>query len=849
MLMHSFVRGLLCSLLLVAAATATPAIGQVPSPRDVLGHQPGESGWLAEWSEIVTYMERLDQASARVQVTRIGTTAMGRPMVMAIITSEANHARLREIMVGQAALADPRGVPAAEIDRLIATQPAVAFIGASLHGNEIMATQMSMELAHDLATDPELGRALEDVVVLLVPGMNPDGLDITRGWWMRTRGTEYAGSPMPWMYHHYVGHDNNRDFFMVTQPETKAVTRVLYEEWFPEVVYDVHQMGNRGARFFIPPFADPLNPNLDPLLVRETNLVGVQMALDLTDAGKTGISHRETFDLWWHGGGRTVPARHNMVGILSEAASSSYGDPVDQTEEELRQPEVGSMFPEPWEPGVWTPRDIVEYELIAAKSLIRLLDRQRETFVGNMVELARRQIAAGNSGDPFAYVLPVDQLDPGSAAELANVLMRGGVEVHRATAPLRAGGRTYPAGSWVVLMGQPFRAHAKDLLEPQRYPDRRIYPGGPPDPPYDLAGWTLPMQMGVEAVPVSEPFSTAALAPVDSAAAPAGEVSGARRGAAAALDPKLNNTHRAIHEVLNAGGTLTISEVPVSGGGERWPAGTPVVSGVADLDARLARWASDWGVNAVVMPDAPAGTTVDRLRVGLYKPWTASMDEGWTRWLFEQWEVPFDTVKDARIRRGDLTRDFDVIVVPDVSYRQIMQGLDPERSPAEYAGGLGEQGAAALRAFVEGGGTLVLLDSSSDFAIEELGVPVRNFTAAQDEDDPDQWYAPGSLLRVRWNADHPVAAGMPEESAVFYARSPVFEVEPGASGVTVLARYPESDLLMSGYAQGEEAIAGKAAAVVAEVGAGHVVMFGFRPQHRAQPHETFKPLFNSLYLR
>jgi hypothetical protein len=845
--MPRILRSLVGTFVLALAIPAAIAVAQVPSPSEVLGHTPGESGWLAEWSEITTYMDRLAAASPRVRVERIGETVLGRPMVMAIITSERNHGRLDEIKAGQARLADPRGVPQAEIDALIARQPAVGFIGASLHGNEIMATQMSMELAFDLATDPALAEALEEVVVLLVPGMNPDGLDITRDWWLRTRGTPYAGSPMPWLYHHYVGHDNNRDFFMVTQPETQAVTRVLYEEWFPEVVFDVHQMGNRGARFFIPPFADPLNPNLDPLLVRQTNLVGVQMALDLTEAGKTGVSHRQTFDLWWHGGGRTVPARHNMVGILSEAASADYGDPIVQDPSELRQPELGSMYPEPWAGGEWTPRDIVEYELIAARSLVRLLHRQREDFLTNLVALARRQVEAGQTGGPFAYVLPADQRDPGSAAELANVLIRGGVEVHQATSPFQAGGRTYPAGSWVVLMGQPFRAHAKDLLEPQRYPDRRIYPGGPPDPPYDLAGWTLPMQMGVEALPIDSPFPVAGLNRIEMAAVPAGTVRSAS-GSAAALDPRLNATHRAIHQVLAAGGRVTFSAAPVPAGEESWPAGTPVVSGVRDLAGRLARWAGELGVSSVGT-GRPAGRTLDRLRVGLYKPWTASMDEGWTRWLFEQWEVPFDTVKDARIRRGNLHREFDVIVVPDISYGQMMEGLDPERSPAEFAGGLGSQGAAALRSFVERGGTLVLLDSSSDFAIRELGVPVRNVTAEQDEDDPDRWYAPGSLLRVRWDASHPVASGMPDESAVFYARSPVFEVEPGSEGVAVVARYPDSDLLMSGYAQGEEAIAGKAALVVADLGDGKVVMFGFRPQHRAQPHETFKPLFNSLYLR
>jgi hypothetical protein len=836
-------------ILLVSLATgALPASTQaIPNPQQVLGHQVGADGRLAEWSGIVGYFERLSSASPYVRLEQIGTSVLGRPMVMAVITSPENHARLAAIRAGQAQLADPRGVALAEIQRLYREQPAVAFIGASLHGNEIMATQMSMELAYDLATDSTLQRSLRNIVVLLVPGMNPDGLDITRDWWLRTRQTPHEGAAMPWLYHHYVGHDNNRDFFMVTQPETRAATRVLYHEWFPQVVFDVHQMGNQGARFFIPPFADPLNPNIDPLIVRMTNLVGVQMALDLTAAGKTGVSHQERFDLWWHGGGRTVPARHNMVGILSEAASAAYGDPIEQTREELREPELGSMFPEPWGGGRWTPRDIVEYELIAAKSLVSLMDRQRENFVRNLVALANRQIRAGEEGGPFAYMVPAGQRDPGSAVEMLRVLQRGGVEVHEITEPIRVDGRSYAAGSRVVLMAQPYRAHAKDLLEPQSYPERRLYPGGPPSSPYDLAGWTLPMQMGVDVVEVSSPFPAGALTRMDSITTLPGSVRGAPAASATAfaLDSRMNASHRAIFEVLRSGGRVGFSSEPTVVEGARLPAGSPVVWGPRDLAERAQRWAGDWGLSPVATRPLREGR--QRLRVALYKPWTASMDEGWTRWVFEEWGVPFDTINDARMQAGRLTRDFDVIVIPDLTYREMVQG-SPRAHP-DYAGGLAERGTRALQLFVEQGGTLLLLDSSSEFAIRNLGVRVRDVEAAQDQGDADRWYAPGSLLRVRWDTSHPLAAGMPEESAVFYARSPVFEVLPDASNVTVIARYPDTDLLLSGYSQGEDRVAGKAAMIEARVGRGRVIMFGFRPQHRAQPHDTFRVLFNALHPR
>ncbi len=844
--MQSFLRSAPLAILASAVFATTPTLAQqaVPTPEDVIGFPVGTDGRLAEWSQIVDYFGQLDAASPAVSVEQIGVTAMGRPMIMAVVTTPENQARLDEIKANQARIADPRGVPQAELDQLIATQPAVGFVGASLHGNEIMATQMSMELAYDLATDPELQESLENVVMVIVPGMNPDGLDITRNWWLRTRNTEYEDARMPWLYHYYTGHDNNRDFYMATQPETQAVTRVLYHEWFPQVVYDVHQMGNDGARYFIPPFDDPLNPNIHPLIVRMTNLVGVQMALDLTEAGKTGIEHQSTFDLWWHGGGRTVPARHNMIGILSEAASVNYGDAITQDVDSISQPRLGSMFPEPWEGGEWTPRDIVEYELISAKSLTNLLSRQREEFVENAVTLAKEQVEMGRSGGPFAYILPPDQRDPGSAAEMLQVLAKGGVEIHEATASFTAGGETYPAGTRVVLMAQPYRAHAKDLLEPQDYPEMRLWPGGPQDSPYDVAGWTLPYQFGVDAQVVAEPFPTDALVVINTIPVEPGTVTGS--GDAYALNPQMNNTHRAIHEVLEEGGEITFSATPVTAGGVSWPAGTAIVSGLGDLDQRAQRWAADLGVEAVAVQSTD-GRTMDDLRVGLYKPWTASSDEGWTRWIFEQWNVPFDTIHDAQVRGGDLASRFDAIVIPDLSYRSIVEGSDPEENPPEYAGGIGTEGAAALEAFVNAGGTLILLDSSVEFAIEELGVAVRDLEAAQDEEDYERWYAPGSLLRVEWNDGHPLALGMPDESAVYYARGPVMDVLPGAEGITVVARYPESDILMSGYAQGEELATGQPALIEAEIGEGKVVMFGFRPQHRAQPHDTFKVLFNALY--
>jgi hypothetical protein len=815
-------------------------IATVPRPESVFGFRIGADGELADWSQIVDYLTALSESSERVRMEEIGRSVGGRPVVLMLITSAANHARLEEIRRSQERLADPRRLTDAEHARLLREQPAVVFVGASLHGNEIMGTQMAVELAHELATADQHASALDDVIVLLVPSMNPDGLEITRDWFLRTRETEHAAAPMPWLYHHYTGHDNNRDFYMVTQPETEAVTRLLYQRWFPLLVWDVHEMGNLGERFFLPPFADPLNPNLDPLLVRLTNLVGVQIAADMTAAGLTGISHRERFDLWWHGGGRTVPARHNMIGLLTEAASVRYADPVYQPASSLQQPRRGSLYPEPWQGGWWRARDIVEYELAAARSLLALMHRQRERFVRDKIELARRQIALGQEGHPFAYAVPPGQTDEAAAAELLRVLRRGAVEVHEALEPFSAGHRSYPAGTRLVLMAQPYRAHAKDLLEMQSYPEGSILAEPPTTEPYDLAGWTLPLQMGVEVHEISEPFSLPSLTELDLVPVRPAPVPG--RASAFALDPGTAHAHRAAFEVLRAGGSVTIAARPLEHAAGGWPAGTTIVGGLRDLQTRAARWATEWGVTARPLGRAD-GHTHRRLRVGLYQPWTASSDEGWTRWLFEEWGVPFESMRDSVVRAGGLRSRFDTVVLPAMRYAEIRSGLSGAHP--DYGGGLGSRGVEALREFVEAGGTLVLLGSSSDLALRDFAVPLRDVTA--DPDLPTRWHAPGSLLRVEWDRTHPLAAGMPAEGAVFYSQGPVFEIVDGAAHARAIARYPREDVLLSGFARGESVVAGHAAAVEVRLGAGRLVLFGFRPQHRGQSHGTFRVLFNSLY--
>jgi len=817
-------------LLLALIQAAEPPI----RPSAYLGFEPGADSMLADWKQVSGYMNSLAQRSPYVRVDTLGRTTEGRPFLLMTITAPANQARLAEIKRAQALLADPRRLTDSTLNAIRPTQPTVILISNNIHSTEVASSQMGLTLAYRLATDPDLTRLLDSVVVLMIPSMNPDGLDTVVSWYRRYKGTRYEGGPLPWLYHKYVGHDNNRDWFMVTQAETRLVTRMLYKEWFPEVVYDVHQMGSNGVRLFVPPFIDPVNPNLDPALVAAINLVGAQMASALYDAGASGVAHQLSYDLWWHGGFRSTPTRHNMIGILTEAASTRLGSPITLPFDSLRQPARGVNQPAQWAGGTWHLGDIVTYELIAAEALVRLAARDRATFIDRFVSLGRRAVDAGLAGNPFAYVLPPppDQRDPEAWASLANVLTSGGVEVHRAAEAFTADGRSYPAGSLVVLMGQPFRAHAKDMLEPQRYTpvnDR---------PPYDVAGWTVPYTMGVRAEVVNAPFS-ANLVKVDTVVPAPGRIEGA--GEVFILKNRTNAESRAIAALLSAGQSLTIAGDSVIVRGPR---------ARAILTEQAAR--GGFGVTAVRTAPVSSGMTRQRLpRIALYQPWTGNIDEGWTRWVFEQYGITYTTVHDNDLKRGGLRQRFDVLVLPDAETRSLVSGSDSTRVPLQYAGGMTERGAEAISAFVRGGGTLVCLDGSSNFAIARLNLPVVNVLAGE-ASGPQllRFYAPGSIFGTvlggvgTGGAGSPVTLGVPDSLKVYFESSAAFTVSAPARA---LATYP-SEPLRSGYARFQERLEGKAALVEAPVGSGRVILFGFRPQFRGQTHGTFKLLFNAVLL-
>ncbi len=818
-----------------AATPARAVAAAVPSPEQVFGFRPGTDYKLADYAMMVDYYRKLAAAAPdRVRVVDIGPTAEGQRMILAIISSRENISqpdRYREI---SRRLALARGLTEAQARELARQGKAVVWIDGGLHASEVAHAQHSPELAYRVATEdtPEMRFIRENVILLQVPVMNPDGLNMVVKWYRQNVGTPYELADMPWLYHKYVGHDNNRDWYMMTQPETRNVARLLYQEWFPQIIYNHHQAGPFPSRIFVPPFDDPSNPNIPPLVMREVNLVGEAMTARLEKEGKAGAISRISFDTWWNGGMRTAPYFHNMVGILTETALYRYATPRLYKPEEIPRAfrngvsaeEPSTFYPAPWRGGWWRLRDAVEYMLTASLAVLDIGARLREDWLYNIYHLGQASIRVGEKGAPFAYIVPPEQWDVGAAVALINTLRLGGVEVHRARAELTADSKKYPAGSYVILAAQPFRPYLLDLLEPQKYPDLRLYPGGPPKRPYDMTGWTLPLQMGVTLARVEKPFA-AELEPVEIAAAP-------ERPTEGYLSRRENASFRAVNQALKAGKSVFVASEKFVGG----DAGTFLVGRAAPAEAKALR------------QRAP--------RIGLYQSWVANMDEGWTRWLLEQYAFDYTTLHDADIRAGNLAAKFDCVILPQQEFRSLLLGHQPGDLPSgefsdaprdplvqrpEYAGGLGLEGAYQLKEFVSAGGTLVALDTAASLPIQLFGIPVRNVLAGVAN---TEFYAPGSLFHAEVIPDHPLTYGLPKEIIAFFVNSPAFEAFRDAR---VLVRYPSKGVLASGWLLGEPRVAGRGALVEAPLGKGRVVLIGFRSQFRGQPHATFKLLFDALY--
>lgn len=838
--------------------SACTAIAAPKTPEEFIGHPVAADYKLARWEKILAYFEQLDEASPRVKVTRIGTTTEGLPMIVAAISAEETIAKLEEHQKRQQQVADPRKIKDAEAEkRLVEESKVVLLYNCNLHSSEVASSQLAMELAYELTTEdsPRTKEILDRTILLLIPSANPDGLNKVIDWYEPSRDKPWEGTGMPWLYQKYAGHDNNRDWFMQALVETKLVSRVMYKEWFPTIVYDIHQMGNSSVRFFVPPFFDPKNANVHPLIDQSLMIIGGNMAADLAREGKKGVIHGAFFDNWWAGGFRATSQRHNMVGLLTEAASPMLATPVFQRKSDLKGGGRGmphyattTNFPDPWPGGWWRLRDVADYEKIACYSLLTLAARYRDRFQSNYIRLGREALTKGKEEPPYAWLLPPAERDQGTLLHLLRVLHDSGIEVHRAEKAFMADGAEYAAGTYVLYTSQPYRMHLNDLMELQHYPERSAYAGGPPETPYDIAGWTLPLQMGVRQVAVSAKFDCEAKL-LESI--PAAETKFAPRGDAYAylLLAGANDDYRLLNRLQAKG--ITRSQYL---GGE-WklddktsvPAGSVLINDLAnwnnDEDALLKGIACRIrSVSSSELARAKNLTALGTPRLALYQPWTASMDEGWTRWVLDHFEYKYASLHNAEVRAGNLRQRYDCIVLPSLDTESILNGREPDTTAQQYVGGLGREGVIALQEFLHSSGTLVCIDDSCNLPIDEFGIPVKNIVAKKKK---EEFYCPGSILRVSLEGQGPLTYGLPPRPAAYFVHSQAFEVTAGGK-TTTIGRYADSQVLQSGYLRGTELIRDKPAILSVKYGQGTIVLFGFRIQHRAQPHGTFRLLFNAI---
>ena len=845
----------------LAALLLAPVPGaaqDVPTPESVIGFELGSDYRLADYDQLTEYYRQLDAASDRMVLREIGTTAQGKPMYLAFVSSRENLQDLDRYRDISRRLARAE-VDSTEARRLSRQGKAFVWIDAGLHSTEVSPAQAMPRTAYRLVTseNPEVQKIRENTVVMLMPVMNPDGLDIVVDWYREQKGTRFETAPLPTLYHEYTGHDNNRDWFMMLMPETRAVAQQIWHRNYPQIVYNHHQAGEPPPAIVIPPFADPMNPNIPDRVTTGVNTIGSAIAQRMAKNDMPGVVSRETYTMWWNGGMRTAPYFHNQMGILSETMHYDYATPKEYDPEDLpeRYLRPSVMNANPWKGGWWRLSDQVAYERTASMAVAEVAADMKEKWLFGNWQMAHRAVEKGESGDPYAWVIPAEQWDDGAAHELVSVLRRNGVEIHRATGSFRAGGQQYGEGTYIAYAGQAYRQVLADLMEPQDYPTRREYPGGPIDTPYDLAGWTLPMQMGVEVDRPAEAFDapTEVVEAQDVAPSPSA-VTGS--GPVYLVTTKRNDAFRAVNGLLADGAEVSRAAASFDAGGRSWSAGTFLVR--ADRD-RLETLASETGLEVVGAGQGPDVETValEAPRVGLYRSWEPSMDEGWTRWLFEQWDFQFETVRDADLRSGDLS-SYDVIVFPQQDADDILHGNAPGTMPEQYVGGVGVEGTANLKEWIEGGGTLVTLDRASEYATRVLGVPVENAVAGIPRQD---FFIPGSLVRTEVDTSDPLAWGMQETAAAYFVRSLAFDPVPvasepnGAEGpkmaerqIDVAVRYAGDDLLMSGWENGaKEALGEEAAVLRVPMGQGTVVLTGFRTQFRAQPRGTFKLLFNALY--
>ena len=841
----------------------------VLSPEAFFGHKMGEEKKLARWDRIVEYFQQLAKASNRIRIFELGKSTEGHPFLLAILTSENNMQKLDKIREMSWRIAHPKDMSKEEVEDIIRNGKTVVAMTMSIHASEVGGAQMAPELAYEVISseDPSFQKIRENTVLLLFPSFNPDGQIMVTDWYNKYLGTEYEGTSPAYLYHKYTGHDNNRDAFSLTQVESQMVSKVLYREWFPQAYIDFHHMGSYGARFYIPPFSNPINPNVDPLIWTEQQLYGAHMSVRLEASGKMGIESAATYPGEFMPTFNYVPCWNNICGMLTESASARIATPVYVHYHQLQassrgRPEYMSQvnFPHPWPGGWWRLRDIVEQQKISGLATLEVAANFREMILRNMYLKAIRSIEKGQQEPPYAFIVSPNQHDYLTAIKLLRVLQALAVEIHAAGSSFVSDGVTYPAGTHVIFTAQPARPFLVSLLRKTNYRDSpwTRQRDGTPLAPYDFSTQTVAEFMGVTVLEASHKLEGdfQKLQPVEF---PEGSI-GAPSTHGYLLDGRLNDSFKAVNRLHKKGFKVRRADEPVKVCGVEYPKGTFYLPPQEGLEDHLASVAKDLHLCIETVDSEPSFSKheLKPMRVAMYQRYYGgNMDEGWTRWLLEDFEFPYTTVLDKDVKEG-LKDKFDILILPrdatplitgeklEEYYEKRMRGaMTVPKYPPEYRSGIAKEGVEKVKEFVQAGGTLLLLNEASSFAIEELKLPINNVLK---DVKPNDFFCPGSTLKVDINWENPLTYGIQKNCFILFRGGLAFSVKPGEANedYQVVLTYPEEDIMQSGWLIGEKLLSRKAALIDAKLGKGRIVLYGFSPQNRAQTHGTFKFFFNAL---
>jgi hypothetical protein len=900
-------RRVLTALLFTAGASVFAQSSSIPTPESVIGFKPGADFKLATYDDTIKYFKQLDAASPKLTLVPMGTSTQGRVYYAALISSGRNLAKVDRFREIARRLAAPEGLTEAQARALALEGKAIVHIDGGLHSTEVAGPQHTLQLAYDLLSkdkDAGVQRILDNVVLMLWPTINPDGHQMVAEHYMKNVGTPGASTALPVLYQEYVGHDNNRDAYMLNMIESRVMEQA-WRQWEPQIIYVHHQSAPFPTRIWLPPFAEPIAPHAPFLMSRTVNTIGMTIAQQLEERGLVGSTHMGTgFDAWYAGYIDYAPMFKNIAAFWTETALVNMAAPRDYTVKDLPQGfqdlRPQSLYSSPWAGGHFGLGDSVAYMYGASMAVLDYAAQQKDNLLLNRWRSGMAQITQHRAGGPSAYVVPKTQRDPVAAVEMLKRLAFGGVRVSELTANFTVGDVTHRAGSWVIPTDQEFIALAREVLDVQKYPDIRESPGGAPEQPYDAAGWTLPLAMGVDMQTIGALDDAkraelrAALKPLGQTPTPAARTSrydsvggtdpapydsapglGFETSPLAAaivppapritlqlltthpnehstnhiaLDPAQNNAFRVMNQVWKAGGRVSYrakeNDFVVDAPGIDDTLKTLAVSG-----------------RHLLATEVPT-TTLSAPRIAMYQPASPSMDEGWTRWVLERFEFPYSSISADDIAKGGLRARFDAIIVTDEP-RGVLAGggrggrggaagaapagaVRPGGAGPGVASGLPEGDANRVKAideFVRAGGTLICLNRSTAFAIEHLKLPVRNALQGLGR---QEFFAGGSLLNVKVDSTQAMMAGLSPTTPVFFDSSPAFETLVGFRGA-VLAQYADTGSpLASGYLLGEEHLRGKAAALEVQHGEGRVLLIGFRPQWRGQTFGTFKVIFNAL---